>query len=136
MYRGVLMRQRLIFFVMIIVSPALWASEISWEKISQKEQSIVAWIEKVGEADLVELSKMSQQPEELEWARAFFAHYLPDEFFNRNIEMSCLPAFKQFEESKLAAEYELWKQCIQELYRNEPPRLVKAALEGLKPNEN
>jgi hypothetical protein len=76
---------------------------------------------------------MRQQPAELELVRAFYPYLLPEGFFNRNIELSCYPAFVAFQQQRDPQSFNRWQQCIRELWRDSPPALIAQALQQLKP---
>lgn len=111
----------------------LAGDKYSWSKIKLLEKKMVKWTKTVTEEDLIKIGKMKQRPREVEYIRAFFPYLLPKKFLTYNVDMECYPAFSQFKESKNSEAYQKWEECLQVLYRQETPRLIKKALKDLKP---
>jgi len=123
------------FIFSLISSTGVHSAEkhLTWESIEQGEAQAEEWVNSLTENELLALGNMNQQPEELELVRAFYPYLLPEGFFNRNIELTCYSSFLAFSNTKELEAFNNWKQCVGELWRDEPPRMVDRALKDLEP---
>lgn len=128
---------RIITFLIfsLISSASVHSTEkhLAWELIQEGESSAKEWVNSLTENELLALGTMNQQPEELELVRAFYPYLLPEGFFNRNVELTCYPSFLAFSNTKALEAFNNWKQCVGELWRDVPPRMVGHALKDLEP---
>lgn len=106
---------------------------LTWESIEEGEAKAEEWVNSLTEDELLALGNITQQPEELEFVRAFFPYLLPESFFNRNMELTCYPSFLVFQSTKDQEGFKAWEQCVGELWRDDPPGLIARAIKDLKP---
>jgi hypothetical protein len=106
---------------------------LSWQLIDAGEASSIEWINGLTNSELLALGDMRQQSEALMRVRAFYPYLLPDNFFNRNMDLTCYPTFLSFRTQRDQESFSAWRQCIGELWRSEPPSLIAQALKDLKP---
>lgn len=126
---------RKLIFLYLLFPQVVFSTEtkITWRNLKLIESKMEKWVQTVTEKDLILIGKMKQRPEEVEFIRAFFPYLLPQKFLTYHMDMECYPAFKKFKEKNTSENYQKWDQCIEVLYRDEPPRLIKKALQDLKP---
>ncbi|MDO8826957.1 hypothetical protein [Methylophaga sp.] len=129
------MRIVTLFIFLLISSTEVRSAEmlLTWESIEEGEAQAEEWVNSLTESELLALGNMTQQPEELEFVRAFYPYLLPEGFFNRNMELTCYPSFLAFQSAKDQNAFKVWEQCIGELWRDDPPGLIAQALKELKP---
>jgi hypothetical protein len=108
---------------------------ISWEEIERQEAISIEWVKKQGEEQVVQMGVSQAKVVELEWIKAFFPYLLPEQFYNRNLLLSCYPSFIEYRKVKSQSHFNKWKNCHLGIWRESLPPLLKQTFKELPPEK-
>jgi len=135
MLTGMLKMKNIIYLLIILISIEIKVQgqelTISWKKIDQQEKAAIRWIEAQEKDKIIQMGVSNLTTKELEWIKAFFPYLLPEQFFNRNLFLTCYPSFSEFRKEKNSQQYKKWQNCHLEIWRDSLPPLIKQATQDL-----
>lgn len=119
--------------VVVVMSATAEEKRLTFKKVDQLEKEMRAWTDKVGDEDLVRLSKIKQWPPELLVTKTLFPWLLPDHFVGRNLDLDCSSDFQNYRKERNPESYRSWTTCVRNLYRSELPEPLAKAVKDLAP---
>jgi len=122
-----------VFLLTLYSEASLAETPLTWATIEEGEAQAKGWLGSLDDAEVLALGMSHRQPAELETLRAFYPYLLPEGFYNRSMDLSCYPSFLAFQHARDQVAFNMWAQCVAELWRDEPPSPTARALKDLEP---
>lgn len=105
---------------------------INLSHIEAQKKVLKQWVQEQGGEKIRHMEINKENNLKLEWIKTFYPHLLPQNFFNREVYMSCFSQWKNVESHKSEKSLDEWRSCQKMLWRESPYPFLKKVLEELK----